>query len=133
MTTITYTVSDRPVTPARLDTEQVYTLNSLTGIKMLDPKFNRTYAYSMDRRSVKGTKTSKSEELVIDFVIPMTDKLEYEELLHSITDYQIVEIDATDLNHIDRDVRATLISDDFPYTLIGAKHFRSSMRFTVIQ
>lgn len=132
MSTITFTVTNRATDPNRLDTEQVYALNRFTNLKILQPSFNRTYARSMDRRSGRGTLIADSQEMMIDFIIPISEQADFNELVYSLADYQICTIDATDRTHLADTYEVRMLGDAFTRDLKGCNNVSGTLTFEII-
>ena len=133
MTTLTYIVTDAAIDDNRLNTEQEYTLNSKTGVSIVNSEFNRTYARSMDGLSGKGTLVSRSEKFDIDFIVPLSEAPLLDEIVSSLADYQIAELDATDLAHINRVLQFRLDGTAFKKTLVGCSYVKRTLNCIVIE
>lgn len=133
MTTITFIVTDGATDEARLDTEQEYTLNKKTGVSILNRKYNRTYARSMDGKSGKGTLISSYQTFDIDFIVPLSESAAFDELVRSLADYQPAVLDATDLQHIGQELNFRLDGDSFPKTLVGCSYIKCTLSCIVVE
>ena len=129
MSTISFTVTDRPLDELRLGNDQDFTLSRYTNVKPPQPSFNRSYARSLDRKSGRGTLVSSSTEITIDFVVSTDDEAEFEEMLYSVADYQIAVLDLTDRPAIAKAYKIVLIGDSFPIVSKGCSWITASLTF----
>ena len=99
MASIRFIVTDSATDPARLDTEQVYSLDGDVIISdYKEPKtFNRTQAFAMDMKSSQGTKISKSRAFSMTITCLIDEYKSLEELIDSLADYQLAEFIAADI------------------------------------
>lgn len=126
MTAITYIVTGKPVNPARLGTEQTFTIDRLTEFTLPEPTMNRSYASSMDHRSGKGTFISAHETSRIGITIPIDEKPYLDEMIYSLADYQVAEIDATDVNYVGAVREFVMQGTSFPREAKGCTHISCS-------
>ena len=132
MSSIEFTVTNKPLSFGRLNTEQEYQLNRFTNVAPLQASFNRSYARSLDRRSGRGTLVSSSTEITIDFVVPIDEEDEFDELLYSLADYQIAILDLTDRPAINKVFQIVMIGDSFNRTSKSCNWINASITFQTI-
>lgn len=128
MTSIIYTVTDRALSAGRLSTEQTFVINRLTEFTPPMPTFNRPVAHSMDRRSFRGTNVSNYETSSIGITVPISELASLNELIYSLADYQIAEIDATDVDYVNAVRQFVMIGDSFPREIRGCTHISGSLQ-----
>jgi hypothetical protein len=126
MTTITYTVTGKATSAARLNTEQVFDIVRLIEFKPPEIVFNRTYAPSLDGASGRGTLVSSHEVSRIGILLPITQWGALQELIYSLSDYQIAELDATDVPHFGSVRNFVMTSNNFPREKRGCNQISGS-------
>lgn len=126
MTSIVFTVTAKAQTAARLGTEQTFDIVRLTEFTPPQIIFNRTYAASMDGKSGKGTLISNHEVSRIGIMVAYAQIPALNELIHSLADYQVAEIDATDVPYVNSIRRFVMKGSDFPKQAKGCTHIIGS-------
>lgn len=132
MTTITYVATREPAIKSRLGDEQQFIIPTLNEFTPPEVIFNRQYAASMDGRSGKGTLISAYETSTLGITVTLPKRAYFYEMVYSLADYQIAEIDATDVPYVEAVRQFVMIGNNFTKETKGCTHISGTLQIRFI-
>ena len=130
MSAIIFNVSDSPVSEARLGTEQEFIFESGVILTEFTPPktiYKGSYASSMDQLSGRGTRISKHQTSTIGMVYPVAYRAYVEELIDSLSDYQIATFDGTDIDYFEKEQDFVIMLSDLEPLTRGCTKLSASI------